>query len=403
MEQVKEIGAGLVDSSALTPASIHDDEFDIDVYPATNTDNAKLDLFVPAYGKVQITIDCVNAIYRFTQTPFHLIMAVASHPDDYGMTEYWVRQLQKSRPNITLCHNHQDWKSGNTFFNVGLKYARTPYFATIMNSTTVEPAWETTALSLMESDPQIGTIGFKCLFPNGHIESAGIAFVGHLPVDMGRDEPGYRCNEIREVPAVQWAFALHRTKALMGNLDDTIFNPHVGWDDIDNCLVLKSKGWKIMYCGQGVGIHRPRETRGSNSNEASRLNQENAKRFFKRWGLWEKYLEGNSKMDVSNVLKFETKAKLAETISKIQVLRSYLQQAETEMQGKVNEAMKELGVNDGKYLLEMNPQNNTWLLKINPKEAVQETVTDPSGLKPASDTDQKAELKNTVELVKAVT
>jgi len=286
------------------------------------------------------------------------------------------------------------------FFNVGLKYARTEYAVTIMNSVTVEPNWETTALDLMRRDPKIGTIGFKCLLPNGLIESAGIAFAGHIPTDIGRDQPGYRCNEVREAEAVQWAFALHRKAALVGNLDEDVFIGHVGWDDIDNCLVLKSKGWKILYCGQGTGIHQPRATRGSNSQEAALKNQKNSHTFFKRWGLWDKYLEA-TKMDVGAVLKYDTKAKLGQSVTKIQVLQSYVKEAEREIQAQVNEALKELGVSPDQYLLEMNPQTNTWLLKTNAQAVMAKQVTEAKpveAVKPAGDTENKAEVENTVAL-----
>src|SRR3990167_6376184 len=205
------------------------------------------------------------------------------------MTEIYIKELQKRRNNITYCKSLIPFRTGNTFFNAALKYSRTPYYATIMNSMIVEPNWEVVALQLMEQNKDLGTVGFKCLFGShstkmGLIESAGIEFVGHIPTDMGRDQPGYRCNETRQAEAVQWAFALHRKTALAGNLDESIFNGHVGWDDIDNCLVVKSKGWKILYCGQGVGLHQPRATRGSNTLDAFLRNQENSHTVFKRWG-----------------------------------------------------------------------------------------------------------------------
>ena len=189
-----------------------------------------------------------------------------------------------------------------------------------------------------------------------------------------------------------WAFALHRKKALIGNLEEDVFNGHVGWDDIDNCLVLKSKGWKVIYCGQGVGIHLPRATRGSNSMEAGRLNQENAHKFFKRWGLWDTYI-GAHRMDVKELLKFETKDQLTQAVTKLQVLQSVIQQAQVEIQALVNKGLKELGVNPEQYLLEMNPAQNTWILKPNPKAVnpLNETVLlQPSEIvKPVGDTEPK--------------
>ena len=387
---------------------VHDDKYNVDVYEAARTSTELgtsvplpgrepvLDILVPTHARVDLTMSCVRALYMFTQTPFHLIILDDAPVDDYGLTEKYIKELQKERNNITYCHSNIHWRSGNTFFNVGIKYARTEYVATIMNSVAVEPAWEIVALQLMGQDKQVGIIGFKCLFPNGLIESAGIAFAGAIPTDIGRDEPGYRHSEVRDAEAVQWAFALHRKKALEGNLEEDTFNGHVGWDDIDNCLVVKSKGWKIIYCGQGVGIHQPRSTRGSNSTDAFLRNQENSHTFFKRWGLWNKYLEGN-KMNVGDILKSETKDVLTAAVTRIQVLQEVLRKEETAIQPLVNQAMKELGVDSGQYLLEMNPQRNVWVLKPNPQAIL--PAAPPAEAKKASDT-ESGNLQKTVEEVK---
>ena len=366
------IGAGEVKPAPI-PHPVREDKYDADVYPAS-CNNAVIDILMPAYGRLELTLNCFKSLYACTQVPFHLIILSADAPDDYGLTDKWAMEKIKRHNNITYCHRRYDWKEGNQFFNLGLKYCRTDYVATVMNSMTVEPMWEIAALQLMKNDPKIGSIGFKCLFPNGLIESAGIGFAGHIPTDLGRDLPGYRCNEIREAECVQWAFALHRRKALEGTLEEGIFNGHVGWDDIDNNLCVKKKGWKIVYCGLGVGIHQPRATRGSNTIDAFLRNQENARTFYKRWGLWKKYLEEN-KMNVADIMKGETKDELTHTISKIQVLQELLKKEETQIQPLVERALKELGVDPGEYLLEMNPQKNTWVLKPRiPKPEIKEEI-----------------------------
>src|SRR3990167_9237141 len=243
---------------ASSPNIIHDDKYNVDVYPAPFQD-AQIDILVPVHSRLDLTMGCIKAIYEGTRTPFHLIVLDDSPFDDYMLTERYIHVLQSQRNNITYCLSRIPYKDGNTFFNVGIKYSRTPYIATIMNSMTVRPLWEVIALQMMEQDPQIGTIGFKCLFSNGLIESAGIAFIGWVPTDIARDMQGYDVNETRECEAVQWAFALHRKQAIDGAIEEGLFNGHVGWDDIDNCWAVRKRGWKVMYCGQGVGIHQPRE------------------------------------------------------------------------------------------------------------------------------------------------
>lgn len=249
-----------------------------------------IDVIMPAHGRLDLTMRSVDCLYRNTRVPFHLVVV----DDSTDLTPLYFEGLKKERPNITYIHSDVPYKSGNQFFNKALEHCTNDYVATVMNSIFVEPEWEIVALNLMEKDPKVGVIGFKCLFsfPNTHvglIESAGIDMRGCTPIDIGRDYPGHALSFIKECKAVQWAFALLRREAVVGNLAEDVFYGFRGYDDIDNCFVLKSKGWKVYYCGLGVGYHEPRATRGDNSEVAYKENKANAIAFCKRWGFWEEY------------------------------------------------------------------------------------------------------------------
>jgi GT2 family glycosyltransferase len=218
-----------------------------------------------------------------------------------------MAQLQKEKDNITYCYSKEPYKCGNQIFNIGLSKAKTPYVATVMNSIRVEPEWELQAIQLLNQMPEIGIVGFKCLFPDGKIESAGLAMgesqvvdwgrfanvATHVPVDMGRDLPGHRCSLTYECAGCQWAFCMLRKEAI-GKLEEDVYYGFKGWDDIDNCFVVRKKGWKVYYCGSGVAYHTPRATRGDDSEVAMRQNAHNAEQFFRRWGFWKGDNEGTT-------------------------------------------------------------------------------------------------------------
>ena len=199
--------------------------------------------------------------------------------------------MVKERGNISYTHSEVPYKCGNQIFNIALANTGSDYLALVMNSVRVEPDWEIVALDIMQKDPKVGLIAFKCLFPTGFIESAGIKMQKWLPTDMGRDWPGHRLCNVYEPDAAQWAFSLLRKDAGLGNLEENTFHGFRGWDDIDNTFVLKSKGWKVLYCGLSVGYHEPRSTRGDNSAEAAQQNRENGIAFYKRWGFWEEFVK----------------------------------------------------------------------------------------------------------------
>ena len=354
-----------------------------------------IDILFPVHGRPELTIKAIKAIYACTQVPFHLIILDDTdasilygsfhrvEPTDLTSPYLIVltqrppegRYLNPNRrngdnpyityqPEITYINHPKPFKEGNAFFNLGLSYCKYDYFATIMNSLTVQPGWETHALELFQRDSELGIIGLKNLLPDGTIESAGIIFDNFQPNDFCRGAPGHLFTQDIEVPAAQWAFALIRKKAAVGNIEEGLFHGFVGWDDIDNCFAIKAKGWKILYCGHGAGIHEPRATRGTNDPQAGKMNQENAYTFYKRWGLWKNFQEAN-KLDVKFKLRQETKDRLTKIAVEYQVLQQLTEERNKTLSGMVREALEELGVDPKQYHLAMNPSLNLWDMRLN--------------------------------------
>ena len=241
-------------------------------------------VILPTHSHLKLTMDCIGALYANTALPFHLIVV----DDSTDLTPLYFQELQKEHDNITFLHSDTPYKSGNQFFNIALQHCQHPFVATVMNSVCVEPDWELMALQILKTSPKVGIVGIKCLLPNGLIESVGLTFRGHIPLDLGRGRPGYAIPWNYEAIAVQWACAFLRKEAI-GILEENTYHGFVGWDDIDNCMVVREKGWTIMACGQGVALHNPRATRGNNAAEVTIKNRQNAEKFLKRWGFWKQF------------------------------------------------------------------------------------------------------------------
>ena len=281
----------------------------VETKPQQVAPNAKepIDIVVPAHGRLDLTIRCIHSIRKNTSSPFHLIVVDDSTEDmDDGMdmTKIYMERLAERYDNVTYIHSDVPYDNGNQIFNIGFKHCKYDFVAFVMNSMTVEPDWEIIAAQFMRQNPNAGVIGFKCLFPSGIIESAGIKMVGYTPVDVGRDMPGHRLSAIYETPAAQWAFALVRKQA-GENLEEDVYNGFKGWDDIDNCFVVRKRGYKIFYCGLGVGYHEPRATRGRNDLESHFLNLQNGEAFYKRWGYWDLFKKYTGKSDDYEAIKRE--------------------------------------------------------------------------------------------------
>jgi len=282
----------------------------MDIYKAEGL-TEPLDIILPTHGRLEdLTIPCVSALYANTRNLFHLIVVDDSTPDMDGgkdWTPQWFKTLQIEKGNITYIHSDTPFKSGNQIFNLGLKHGNARFVATIMNSIFVEPDWDVVGMQMMANNPKIGVLGFKCLklgwdkkriegdnvATDGLIESAGVTMSEYTPCDQGRNEPSHRLCVSYPCFSVQWAMALLRREAVVGNLDEDLWEPFVGWDDIDNSVYLRYKGWEAWYCGFGVGYHNTHSTRGSSSDEALIKNRKNAEIFYKRWGYWDLFRSKN--------------------------------------------------------------------------------------------------------------
>lgn len=275
-----------------------------EVYQASEP-GEPIDIILPTHGKLQtLTIPCVQALYAHTKAPFHLIVVDDSTPNmtevsDDGKetindaTPQFFKRFQIEHTNITFMHSDTPFKSGNQFFNIALGECKNRFVATVMNSIRVEPDWDIVPIRMMAENPKIGIIGMKCLMGhNGLIESAGIRMVGVLPCDIGRDWPSHRLFGSYPCFSLQWAFALLRKEAVLGNLQE-IWEGFCGWDDIDNTVYLRYKGWEAWYCGLGVGYHFTHTTRGSSEEMVLLKNRMNAEIFYKRWGYWDEFKKAN--------------------------------------------------------------------------------------------------------------
>lgn len=261
----------------------------------TETAKYGLDIIVITHGHLALSMRCVKAIYEHTTSPFHLIVMDDSTPDmDEGtdLTPTWFARFRSTHDNLTFIHSDIPYKSSIQLLKQAFEYCETPYVALVVNSMFVEPEWDTAALQLFRANSQIGMVGFKSLRQGTElIESAGLASSsdGSTIWDIGRGQSSHRLSKVYECDAVQFAFAMLRLDAVKDNLGEDIYHGFKGWEDFETCFSIRAKGWKIFYCGLGVGYHLTLATRIAKSSDEIIANIQNREIFAKRWGFWEKY------------------------------------------------------------------------------------------------------------------
>ena len=131
--------------------------------------------------------------------------------------------------------------------------------------TFLEPDTLESALSILSTAPEVGIVGGRLKSfdidhskPTGLLDSTGIfrSWYGRW-YDRGQGEINADNYKIREeVPAVCGAFMFCRTSALQEAIP-TVFDESFFMykEDIDLCLRLREKGWKLLYAPEVEAYH----------------------------------------------------------------------------------------------------------------------------------------------------
>ncbi len=241
----------------------------------------EFDVVLITHNRIEITIECLNALYQNTPAPFHLTVV----DDSTDLTPQYFETFVKEHDNVTYLHT--EVKCGNHAFKLGIDNARTDIIVSMTNSSRVEPDWFKAPLELFKGDGAIGLIGIKLLHLNNTIWHAGIGFFNSIPHHYGQGEPSHRQNQIQIVPAVNFSVGFFRKDAFAKAIEEIGYDYYIPWrsfDDTDVNMTLHEGGWKIVYCGVSTAYHIESPTRkmGDQQKFWNEYN-ENMRRFLAKW------------------------------------------------------------------------------------------------------------------------
>lgn len=153
----------------------------------------------------------------------------------------------------------------------------------------IEPGWLSEMVAQMR--PGVGVVGAKLLYADGRVQHAGVIIglggvAGHYHLLLAGHEPGYfgRAELVQDLSAVTGACllipaALYRD---VGGLDTELA---VAFNDVDLCLRVRKKGWRIIWTPHARLYHLESASRGSDMTEQNRARFENEVALMQsRWG-----------------------------------------------------------------------------------------------------------------------
>ena len=151
--------------------------------------------------------------------------------------------------------------------NQGLALARSPVSIILDVDTVVLPGAFTRLLTFLEENPSVGVCGPRLVLPDQSIQPSCQLFptvidkiVRQLPARLGErwlrevELADWDHTGVRDIDYVVGACQAIRMSALysVGWLDERIF---YGPEDVDLCLRMRLRGWRVTYLGDAVVRH----------------------------------------------------------------------------------------------------------------------------------------------------
>ena len=148
--------------------------------------------------------------------------------------------------------------------NEGVAHVDAEFVVTLNNDTTIAtPDWLERLVGLCSLD-DVGSVGVKLQFPDGRFQHEGVGIIP-MPVHLSRDANYGTVDRwltsTRNAAAVTGACQIVRTEAwrAVDGLDEKLA---VGYNDVDFCLRLKGRGWRVVYTPEVLLGHRESASRG---------------------------------------------------------------------------------------------------------------------------------------------
>ncbi|HEX7963731.1 MAG TPA: glycosyltransferase [Candidatus Saccharimonadales bacterium] len=236
---------------------------------------------IPVFNKVEYTMRCLESLSR--QVTHHTFEVVIVDNASSDLTP----QLVPAVPGVRYIRN----KKNEGFVdgcNGGVKQARGKVIILLNNDTEVLGGWMDSLVDRLVSNPAIGLVGSKLIYPDGRLQEAGgIIFNDATGHNFGKYEKAddFEYNYFREVDYCSGASVAFWRKDFnkLGGFDRRYAPAY--YEDTDLAMGMRHKlGKKAVYEPHSVLVHIEGGTAGTNTGSGFKRYQAiNHEKFLKKW------------------------------------------------------------------------------------------------------------------------
>ncbi len=237
-------------------------------------------VIIPVYNQIAYTWQCLESILKNTEdVAYEIIIADDQSSDD-------TVKLAQKVSGIHICRTPENLGFLKNC-NLAAKQARGKYILFLNNDTEVCPGWLKSLVELIESDPSIGMVGSKFIYPDGRLQEAGgILWSNGSGWNYGRfDDPDKAAyNYVKDVDYISGAcimlpLALWRQ---LGGFDERFAPAYC--EDADLAFAVRDAGYRVVYQPKSVVIHHEGISNGTDISSGMKHYQtENSVKLREKW------------------------------------------------------------------------------------------------------------------------
>ncbi|MFA7626010.1 MAG: glycosyltransferase [Candidatus Kapaibacterium sp.] len=225
-----------------------------------NTAHSPVSIIIPLFNKSELTKNCLESLYRFTDKKLFEIILIDN--DSTDNTREVVSIFEREYDNIIYIKNSRNlgYSRAN---NIGARIAKYDYILLLNNDTIIMRNWLKPMTDILDDDSKVAAVGAKLLYEDNTIQHAGVAIIKDLSIGdnlvarhiySGFNKNAPEVNKIMEYQALTGACLLLRKSAYFdaGGLDEVYWN---AYEDVDLCFKLREMGFKIVYQPKSTIYH----------------------------------------------------------------------------------------------------------------------------------------------------
>lgn len=223
-------------------------------------------VIIPNKDNKEQLSECVESILKEGGYD-NLEILIVENNSEQESTFRCYEELQKKDSRVRVLEWHESFQYSK-MNNDAAREAKGDYLLFLNNDTKVKRPGYLAEMMNIGRRPDVGAVGARLYYGDNTIQHAGVVIgyggvAGHA--FEGMPEEQYQklpfASALRQVSAVTAACMLVRREAFeaAGGFCEEL---KVAYNDVDLCLSIRERGWKVIYCPQAELYHYESQTRG---------------------------------------------------------------------------------------------------------------------------------------------